>query len=111
MHGLLRQLRSFPVLGKQHHLMPLAARLVEHFDAPAPGRSLAVVDFPQVEHLPLHYTLRGPTTVLHDAPITMFLAILYATRAAKKHTAHCAPPVAVIKGVGLHYNAWREERC
>jgi len=46
MHGLLRQVRGFPVLGKQHHLMPLAARLVEHFDAPAPGRFLAVVDFP-----------------------------------------------------------------
>ena len=87
MHGLLRQLRGFPILRKQHHRMPPAARLVEHFDAPAPGRFLAVVDFSQVEHLPLHHTLRGPTTILHDAPITMLLAIFYATRAAKKHLA------------------------
>jgi len=47
MHSLLRQLRGFPVLGKQHHLMPSATRLVEHFDAPAPGCFLAVVDFSQ----------------------------------------------------------------
>src|SRR6266481_1329593 len=106
MHGLLRQLRGFPILRKQHHRMPLAARLVEHFDAPAPGRFLAVVDFPQVEHLPLHHTLRGPTTVLNDAPCH-----LLRDACSEETPRHCAWPVAVIKGVGLHYNTWRAERC
>jgi diguanylate cyclase (GGDEF)-like protein len=87
MHGLLRQLRGFPVLRKQHHLTPLTARLVEHFDAPAPSRFLTVVDFPQVEYLPLHYPPRRTPSVLHDAPITMFLAILLAQRAAQEHAA------------------------
>src|SRR5206468_5455957 len=71
MHHFMRQFRGLPILRKKYHLMPFAPRLFENFDASAPGSFLAVVDFPQVEHLPLHDTLRGTPSVLHDAPVAL----------------------------------------
>src|SRR6266699_2746465 len=101
MHHFLRQFRGLPILRKKYHLMPFAPRLFENFDASAPGSFLAVVDFPQVEHLPLHDTLRGTPSVLHDAPV----ALCHPSREAcsAKTCRHCAWLIPAIMGVGLFF--------
>ena len=98
MHHFVRQFRGLPILWEKCHLTPLALRLFENFDAPVPGGFLAVVDFPKVEHLPLHDTPRGTPSVLHNALVAMLLAILHAKRAAQKHAAIVHGLIAAIKG-------------
>jgi hypothetical protein len=50
--------------------------LVEHLQALAPGRLLAVVDLAQIQHPPLHHAPGLQATALLDAEIAMLLAVL-----------------------------------
>ena len=66
-------------------LTPRAPRRFENFNAPAPSGLLAIIDLPQVQHLPLHDPPAPTASVLHDAPVAMLFAIFHSPRRAKKH--------------------------
>src|SRR5438477_4238056 len=80
--------RNLPIFRKQTQgRVPLAA-LVEHLQALAPRRFLAVVDLTQIEDRSLGHPLllfRSYATVLHDAEIAMLLAVLLPHLGAEKH--------------------------
>ncbi len=44
----------------------------------APSRLLTIIDLPQIQDLPLDYTLPVDSTTLNNAPITVFLAVFEA---------------------------------
>src|ERR1035441_1315769 len=63
---LVLDVRS-PVLRKQSYRLRLRRARLEYFDGFAPGCLLAGVNFPQVEHVPLHHlapmrTIRSSST-------------------------------------------------
>ncbi len=91
--------RQRPVVGEQTHLAELPAVLVEHTQRPAPGRLLAVVDLPEVHHLPLRRLPVGQAAVLHHAEITVTLPILLPLGGPDEHADVIAkPPAGVQEG-------------
>jgi hypothetical protein len=76
--------RRGTVLGEQRDLFGFSV-LVEHFDHPAPGGPLAVVDLAEIEHLPLNHAPARNAPVLDHRPGPMLFAILAANLVAQKH--------------------------
>jgi hypothetical protein len=96
---------------EQHHLTRPRFAVGKDFDAPAPGRMLAVVDLAQIQNLPLHHPVPTHPAVLHDAPVFVGLAVLAASLAAKKHdsqTRRSKPPDQPGRSA-LHANFARSE--
>src|SRR5207248_8835166 len=60
--------------------------LVEHRQCFAPCCLLAVVDFAQVQHLPLRYFPRLQTSAFHHRVVAVFLPVLDPRIAAQKHS-------------------------
>jgi hypothetical protein len=58
---------------------------VKGFDQIGPGCALTVIDLAKVQHIPLHHIAASTTPALHNAPITVFLAILEASVASQIH--------------------------
>ena len=98
MHHIAIQCRCLPILGKQRDLSGLLAIFVERIDRPAPRRPLGIVDLAQVQHVSLHRAAAGDTTVLHDAPVAMLLAVLSANLVAQKHGRRLSKTAAVSQG-------------
>jgi hypothetical protein len=59
--------------------------LVEHFQALAPSRLLAVVDLAQIQHAPLHDAAGLQPTALLDAEVAVLLAVLDPPVASQKY--------------------------
>jgi hypothetical protein len=72
-HGFRRNCAVFREQTQGGVILPL---LVEHLQALAPSRLLAVVDLAQIQHPPLHHPPGLQPTALLDAEITMLLAVL-----------------------------------
>ena len=81
---LLGRLRN-AILREERHGTRLRFALREDFDALAPALALAVIDFPQIEHMTLDDLPAGHAFVFDDAPVMMLLAILEPFAAAQKH--------------------------
>jgi hypothetical protein len=60
---------------KQRQTNLLLAYVIKNFDALEPTFLLAVVDFTQIKHVPLHDTTPAAPTAFNDGPVTMFFAI------------------------------------
>jgi signal transduction protein with GAF and PtsI domain len=85
-------------------LSPLPAARLQDFDTRAPRRPLVIIDLTQIENLPLHHASVRGAAILHNAPVTMLLAIFVALGAAQKHAAIVHTCLAGSKRVGLHYS-------
>src|SRR5215472_7151782 len=59
--------------------------LIENLDAPAPSNLLAIVNLAQIQHVSLDYPAISYSPVLHQTPIAVLLAILFAPTAPQKH--------------------------
>lgn len=66
------------VLRKQGHLGRGAPVFVEDLDGAAPRRPLGVVDLPEIQDMALNHPPVGHPAVFHDAPVTVFFAVLLA---------------------------------
>ena len=89
----LRMGRDFRGGRKQGH-GPLRARvLIKHADGPLPGLTLAVVDFPQVKHLPLYHAA-GRAFVLRDTKVAVGFSVFEAPVGFEKHTAYKDGPIS-----------------
>jgi hypothetical protein len=78
LHHIAIQWRRRTMLGEQCDLFAGLAVLVERPDRLAPHGALAVIDLAQIQHVSLHRAPAGYPAVLHDAPITVLLAVLAA---------------------------------
>jgi hypothetical protein len=58
------------------HPFQLWLSLLEHLDRFTPPRFLIVVDLAQVQDLPLDNTITLGTSVFHNTPVAVFLAVL-----------------------------------
>src|ERR1019366_3491658 len=74
-----------PVLRKQTQRRKPVLFLIKYLQRFAPCCLLAVVDFPQVQHLPLRYFPRLQTPTFHYRVVAVFLPILDPRIAAQKH--------------------------
>src|SRR5271169_3102057 len=74
-----------PIGGEQGQLGGLLRPLVEGLDHPTPGFLLTVVDFAEIEHLPLHHLAAGAALALDNAPVAVLLAVLEASIRAQIH--------------------------
>lgn len=63
------------ILGKQRQGAWSLRTLYKYLDALAPRIFLQEVDLAQIQHVPLHHTATTDTSILHDAPIAMHLAV------------------------------------
>src|SRR5882672_6371943 len=75
-----------PVFRKQTQRCISVLALIEHLQRFAPCCLLAVVDFAQIQHLPLRYFPRLQTPTFHHRVITVFLSVLDPRIAAQKHS-------------------------
>jgi len=75
LNDLTVQLRRHAIFVEQRHGPSTGVPAVQHLDALAPGRLLAVVDFPQIHNLALHHATASGAAVLDDAPVAMFFAV------------------------------------
>src|ERR1700761_1489471 len=100
-HGMRRHLA---IGGKQGQLRRPLGRLVERLDGPAPQRPLAIVDLPQVEHLPLHHLAAGTAPALDNVPIEMILAVFVPSVPLQVHVADSTLYPAVSQRLGLDYS-------
>lgn len=87
----LRMVRNGGGGGKETQFPLLAGLLIEDPDGAHPGLALAVVDFPEVKHLPLDHA-PGGAFVLGNAVISVRLAVFEAPVGFEKHTAHNDTP-------------------
>src|SRR5260370_27910786 len=85
MRGDMRRHRA--IGGKQGHLGRPLCRLVERLDDPAPRRPLAIVDLPQIEHLPLHHLAPGAALTLYNVPVDMLFAVFASPVPLQVHAA------------------------
>ena len=85
MHAVDRVGGNRTVLWKQTQRCKAVLLLIEHLQRFAPGRLLAVVDFAQIQHLPLRDFPGSQTPTLHHRVVTVFLPILLPPVAAQKH--------------------------
>lgn len=77
--------RNGSILREQTQRRVLLLTLVEDLQSLAPGRFLAIVDFPQIQHRPLRRLVLPHATVLHHAEVAMLLAIFFPDFGAQKH--------------------------
>src|SRR5208337_262197 len=75
-----------PVPRKQTQRRISLLPLIKHLQRPAPCRLLAVVDFPQVQHLPLRHFPRLQTPTFHHRVVAVLLPVLDPRIAAQKHS-------------------------
>src|ERR1700737_3571087 len=69
------KLRGMSIFRKQRHLFGYLITLIEDLYRFAPRSLLAIVNFPQIQHMPLYGSSAGHATVFHHAPIAVLLAI------------------------------------
>src|SRR5665213_1576448 len=74
------------VLRKQTQRRQALLRFIKYFQSPAPGRLLAVVNFAEIQHLPLRHFPRLQTPAFHHRVIAVLLAVLHPRVAAQKHS-------------------------
>src|SRR5712692_9605440 len=89
-----------PVLRKQTQWPESLLFLIEHLQRLAPRRLLAVIDFAQVQYLPLRHFSRLQTPALHHRVVAVFLPILEPLVAAQEHAPlqHARIPHSCIEG-------------
>jgi hypothetical protein len=73
------------IFGEDGNLLGPDLTLLHYFDRLTPACPLTVIDLPQVQHLPLNHPPTLGTSILHDTPVAVFLAILKAGLGAQKH--------------------------
>ena len=72
--------------GKERTLTGLAVAFIEDGNGLLPGGALGVVDFAQIEDVPLHHGA-PEAAALDDRPGAMLLAVFFARAALEKHAA------------------------
>ncbi len=85
LHAVDRVRRYQSILSKQTQRRESMLLLIEHLQRLAPSRLLAVVDFAQVQHLPLSNFPASQTPAFHHRVVAMFLPILDPLVAPQKH--------------------------
>jgi hypothetical protein len=79
--------RNFAIGRKQRQLpVPLAA-FIESFDRLTPSLALAVIDFTEIQHLPLDHLATGTALILDDIPVAMLFAVFEASVISQEHDA------------------------
>ena len=73
------------VVGKQGELARRFGAVGEGFDGAHPAGALAVVEFAEVQQLPLNHASAAHATVFDDAPVAMLLAVFAAGPRAQEH--------------------------
>jgi len=81
--------RKFAVLREEAQGREAATVLVKNLQRLAPRGLLAVVDFAQIQHRPMHDLRARHAPTLDDAEITMFLAVLFASMNLQVHAPEC----------------------
>src|SRR5262249_54655712 len=61
---------------------------VQRLDYTAPIRVLAVIDFAEIQHWPLHHLAASTALALHNAPVT----VVFSCSHANPDCTHCVPP-------------------
>ncbi len=77
-HNVTVQNWQRTIFGEYCQLCRLGLSLLKHFDGFTSAGFLTIVDFPQIQDLPLDYPIALGTSVFHNAPIAMFFAVLEA---------------------------------
>jgi hypothetical protein len=90
--------RRLAVVGKQGHLPTLTLVALKNINGFAPSGMLTVVDFAEIEHLPLDNAVVRNALVLDNAPVSMFFAVFESALGPEKHGA--IVPNAVRKSRG-----------
>ena len=85
--------RRLPVIRKQSNLLRARVPILKDLDRPTPRVSLAIVDLTKIENVPLHNAPIRLTAVLHNAPVSVNLAILLSLLGPKEHARSVAHPL------------------
>src|ERR1700692_1762558 len=96
------KLWRMPIFGKQRHLFRYLITLIEDLDRLAPRSLLAIVDFTQIQHMPLHRSTARHPAVFNHAPIAVFLAILLSRSGSQEHAVIVHTMTRTNKILGLH---------
>jgi len=73
------------ILGKEGHRLRTGRAVFEDFNCPAPRLCLRIINFPEVEHVPLDHASAGYPAVFDYAPVPVFFPILLPIRATQEH--------------------------
>ena len=89
---------------EQRHLPRLPVALVNDFYRPLPRRSLAVVNFPKVKHVPVRHLAAPIPAALHDRPAAVRLTVLPALTTFQEHATQFIRSARLAEGgrSGLH---------
>jgi hypothetical protein len=69
--GVLRH----AAVGRKQSKLPVSLIVcVQRLDDTTPIRVLAVIDFAEIQHWPLHHLAAGTALALHNAPVTVLFA-------------------------------------
>src|SRR5215475_4085939 len=76
-------------IGRKQRQLPVpSAAFIEGFDRLTPSLALAVIDFAEIQHLPLDHFATGAALVLNDIPIAMLFAVFEASVESQEHDAN-----------------------
>jgi hypothetical protein len=71
--GVLRH----AAVGRKQSKLPISLIVcVQRLDDATPIRVLAVIDFAEIQHRPLHYLAASTALALRNAPVTVLFAVL-----------------------------------
>jgi hypothetical protein len=82
---------SFGVLGhtavsrEQSKLSESLIVFVQRLNDATPSRVLAVIDFAEIQHWPLHHLAASTALALHNAPVTVLFAVLNSSCESQVH--------------------------
>src|SRR5271157_499651 len=94
-----------PIFRKQAQRTVPLPLLIKHRERLTPGRLLAVVDLPEVQHLPLRHLAGGQSPAFDHIEVAVPFAVLDARIATQEHcsTAECQTPARLRRGSLVSY--------
>src|SRR6516225_3247584 len=86
LHAISFGMLGHAAVGREQSKLPVSLIVcVQRFDYTTPMRVLAVIDFAEIQHRPLHYLAACTALALHNAPVTVLFAVLNASCESQVH--------------------------
>ena len=86
LHAISLGVLGHAAVGGEQSKLPVSLIVfVQRLDYTPPSRVLAVIDFAEIQHWPLHYLAASTALALHDAPVTVLFAVLNPSRESQVH--------------------------
>ena len=86
LHAISFGMLGHATVGREQGKLPVSLIVcVQRLDYTTPSHVLAVIDFAEIQHWPLHYLAASTALALHNAPVTVLFAVLNPSRESQVH--------------------------